>query len=644
MPLDLDYLDADRKLLEEFASWIDSTGEPDVDATVADADVFTFWRRVHSTGAIDAFDEDDIVEFLLEWCPRNYVADPDALCASIGAFLEFLGDTGRLDGGPKRAEALSTLANRLTPTTRAAMANPEDPGVAKTIFRHPMINPPGKPRYAELLAQGMSETTLNAELETRIAAYQALPSDEREALVGAAFYDEPDPVELPFIYIPPPATEVEAAAAAAPLLQKIERLREYFGEAGKPLTQKGNLKRADGKALIDLLDTGDQMELEFDDHTYRKSTTTRLPGLNSMVNIAKEAGAVRVHQRRLVPVKAWHRRSATERAASLYRAIIELGAMGSRDNQYALMQVIGEVLDGGVVHWLATLLAPEAEVEFDEIVDLAEPVLRGEIEPYWPQWSDRIKSFAHNGISQIFETLETAGVVAWIDRGQTRLGSHTYPSDGILRLTPLGRHVVPDDLPDAGYVLRRVDDLADAPASALIDVLDWVPDEQRQTLVEAWQPGVDPNDRVGQVVDLIASADDAGLRLKGFAVLELFQADVVGPAVRPLLDGPAAGHAALYLLSRGLADEAEVGGLINIGLFVDVLASSLDEPDEMCQAFSEAPQQGDQYAALEQMVRHPDPETQLVLDTLGQHLTDKKLAKAARKAAMRHRSWMANRT
>ena len=115
---------SDTRLLEEFASWLRATGQPETDATVADADVFTFWRRVHSSGALDAFDEDDIVDFLLEWCPRKYVADPDQLCASVGAFLEFLGDTGRLAGGRKRAEALRTLANLLTPTTRASMANP----------------------------------------------------------------------------------------------------------------------------------------------------------------------------------------------------------------------------------------------------------------------------------------------------------------------------------------------------------------------------------------------------------------------------------------------------------------------------------------------------------------------------------------
>jgi hypothetical protein len=653
MRLDQDFLDADRELLDEFASWL---GEHEVgtDATVADADVFTFWRRLHSTGVLDAFDEDDIVEFLLDWCPRKYVADPDHVCASVGAFLEFLADTGRLAGGAERAAQLSRLATHLAPVMRAM----DGPGgrAAKAVFKHPMANPPGKPSYAELLAQGaMSEKELEAELESRIADYYKLPERKRDALT-ARFHaeedaiaarhveEEPEPVELPFVYIPPPAAEVEAVADGAPLLQKIDALRDYLGESGKPLTERGNIKLADGKVLIELLDTGDEFEMEFDDHTYRKNTTERLPGLMSIVDIAKEAGAVRVHNRRLVPVKAWSRRSATERATAAYRAIIELGALGSRGDSYELFDTVHDVLDDGTVHWLAGLLDPDLEADFDRIVDAVEPVLRGEIEPYWPQWSEGVEGMAQQGISQIVETLEAASVVEWIGRGHTKFGSSTIPTGGRIRLTALGRHVVPDSLADAGYVLKRVDDLVDAPASALIDVLDGVPDEQRHAVVDSWQPGLDTRDHVGQIVDVIGSADDAALRLKGFAVLELFDDTTAEPAVRELLDGPAAGQAALYLMSRGLADEAELGHLIDIGVFVDVLAASLDDPEELCEMFSEAPHAADQYNALEQMVRHPSPETELVLDTLGQHLPDKKLAKAARKAAMRHRSWMANRT
>jgi hypothetical protein len=182
MRLDQDFLDADRELLDEFASWL-GENEVGTDATVADADVFTVWRRLHSTGVLDAFDEHDLVEFLLDWCPRKYVADPYHVCASVGAFLHFLAETGRLAGGAERAAQLARLATHLAPAMRAM----DGPGgrAAKAVFKHPMANPPGKPSYAELLAQGaMSEEELEAELQSRFAEYYELPERERDALTA----------------------------------------------------------------------------------------------------------------------------------------------------------------------------------------------------------------------------------------------------------------------------------------------------------------------------------------------------------------------------------------------------------------------------------------------------------------------------
>ena len=46
---------------------------------------------------------------------------------------------------------------------------------------------------------------------------------------------------------------------------------------------------------------------------------------------------------------------------------------------------------------------------------------------------------------------------------------------------------------------------------------------------------------------------------------------------------------------------------------------------------------------MEELWRHEQPETIEILEVLGKHLPDKKLAKAARKASIKHRSWMANR-
>ena len=46
---------------------------------------------------------------------------------------------------------------------------------------------------------------------------------------------------------------------------------------------------------------------------------------------------------------------------------------------------------------------------------------------------------------------------------------------------------------------------------------------------------------------------------------------------------------------------------------------------------------------IDDMWRHDQSETLEVLEALGRSLTDKRVAKAARKAALQHRSWIANK-
>ena len=112
----------------------------------------------------------------------------------------------------------------------------------------------------------------------------------------------------------------------------------------------------------------------------------------------------------------------------------------------------------------------------------------------------------------------------------------------------------------------------------------------------------------------------------------------------PPIDGqPSPGPRNDVLLPHGIADQSEVGELVDIGVFLDIFAVTLDDPEELCELFSSAPHSADQFAALER-IGGAFPHSAAVLDALGQRLFDRKLATAARRAAIRHRSWMANRT
>lgn len=121
-------------------------------------------------------------------------------------------------------------------------------------------------------------------------------------------------------------------------------------------------------------------------------------------------------------------------------------------NTYPIYDDANAILDNGVVHWLAALLPPDTEAALDDSLGSAEQVLTNELGSYWPRGFDE---YARRAVSRIFEVLVDAGVVEWINPETVSTSFDSYPRGGIVRLTALGRYVLPDDLLDAGYLLRR---------------------------------------------------------------------------------------------------------------------------------------------------------------------------------------------
>jgi hypothetical protein len=197
---------------------------------------------------------------------------------------------------------------------------------------------------------------------------------------------------------------------------------------------------------------------------------------------------------------------------------------------------------------------------------------------------------------------------------------------------------LPPYLPAAGIVLRTADDLTEVDLSDLITAMDHLPPEQHSALLRGWKPSLPVSERAGLVAAMIVDAHDAHTRLVGLRLLGMFDTDVAEPHMRQLLDTAAAGHAAIWLLEHNLAPPDAVGGFITPTVMVDILSQLLDHPDLLCEQFLGAHDPG---RMLEVFWRHPAPETAAVLDALGRHLPDRALAKRARKAAFKHRSWLA---
>jgi hypothetical protein len=597
-------------LLDELGDWLD-VPDSERDGVVSDVGFFLDWRYRHSSGVLDEFTPSEVAEFLLEWCPRRLRGRTNAslhLCFAVGIYADFMAATGRLIGGVDRATRLRRLADDLAPTVLAETRDPT-PAVDWADEDDPRL--------------------------------QAAMKEIKEKF-GPGSVEAPEPYELPFVYVSPPMADVESAAAAIPLLAKLDALREYLGPDGKQLTDKGNLKRADGRALVELLDTGDEMDPQIGDKTWRTPSTANLPQLNFILDIAKETGVVRVHERRLVPVKAWAARPTLQRAAALFASIVELGPLELRSSgRVALFDELHQLLDDGIVHWLAPLLAPDTvELPFESFLEWAQSVVSRQIAQYWPDEPDLFERFTAHDLSRIFEVLEAAGVVRWTDRLEMIEDyGYRYSTGGTVTLTALGRHLLPDYLDDAGYLLRRVDRVADADCAELIQAMMAAAEPQRQAVLAAWQPDRPAVERARMLTEAIVAGSSAASRMMGFIALHEFDVEVAEPLVRQLLDTEVAGHAALWLIQRGRADAETLGNFVDVAVLVDLLSSAVEAPEELCGLFAGVPEP---LRLLDNMWRHPAPETVLVLDALGRHLPDRTLAKAARKAAVRHRSWKAN--
>ncbi|WP_211226853.1 hypothetical protein [Amycolatopsis benzoatilytica] len=99
----------------------------------------------------------------------------------------------------------------------------------------------------------------------------------------------------------PPDAELAAAAEETAVVARLRALVEWVGD-GRALTATGNLKLADARALVELLDTGDEFDREVGGEIYRTRSSEELTVLSSLIELAKTIRVVRVVKGKLVRV------------------------------------------------------------------------------------------------------------------------------------------------------------------------------------------------------------------------------------------------------------------------------------------------------------------------------------------------------
>ncbi len=652
------YFETRDELLDEMelALRSDRSNADDVADIVASVSMLLDWRWNYSSGQLDDWSIDDIDEFLLDWLPRKYSGRPEEgaeIASSVADFFVHMGGRGRLAGGDDRAAALVTRAYAVADEVVAAMGDPSKFGMAKSLFSTDLSDGVGNPLadIGAMLGSGVDadDPALQALLQERMDAFNALPFEQRTAITGGpmpTIEEPPERIRIPVVDIPPSTADIERSAAASRLVTLVDGLVDHVGTKGIAVTQAGNLRLADAERLVKLLDTGDVWDrtLPWSDEPAPVRTSADLPWLTLVFDVAESAEAFVRLKTKVKVDPDWLDSEVAERAGRIVDALLAIGPVSSGAH-WQIFHDIATLLEDGIAHWLAMALPEGAEIRTEPFVDQAIELVDQYIPTrpvLWASTPGRFEEIVARQVYEVFDVLVFAGVIEWHDRVEiTGVSDRTYQGGGWFCLTPLGRHTMVGHIRTAGYDFSTIADLAIADADDVVNAA-MTTDVEPGDLLRRWRPDATTTDRADALVDFAMRADQPLQRLLAMTMLaELGSPADVEPAVRRMLDSGSAGHATLFLLEHGLAQPDEIGAFFDIAPLVDLLSTLLDEPDVLCGLFAET------HAAsaddlIEDLWRHDQPETIEILDTLGKHLPDKKLAKAARKAAIKHRSWIAN--
>lgn len=585
-------------------------------------------------GDLAEWASEDIAEILLSLYPAKAMMgseDLDRIPTGFAGFLRFLGDEGIMPA--VEAGATAELVERLRPHFHAAALDETNWSMGKRLL-------------SVARSEDVDITDSDA-MQRFMAGFNRRPLDERDAILGppaipeglGSFGGEIEP--LPPIVLPP-LDQLEAVARDAVWWRRVRRLVEFVGD-GRPLTDTGKLKLADGEVLVDLLETRDRFNERIGDRVFKTKSTAELPDVHLTFRIAVESGALTIEGKKVLPGQ--NAESFSDVLESFYGMWLALfQRIGPtqhhfRRNRYGmgwyaeeLDEVLPVLLLGIYRHGATSIDELVANVwthilnSFD-LAHLEETRLDEERETVGWALRRALDRLAEFGSVEITGVIETPRRYAGTDR-----------SGGTVALTPLGMWVVQrfasrvTSAPIVG-VLRE----ADAP-ELLAGVSD-LPDVEATAEIDAW---VDHHGSAAAplLVEAFGSVDETG---RGLAYAALFR---LGPqasdAVEALADDPGLDHyATIWRVDTltGTPSDMDCGGDPN--RFVRLLGAVIElrGPEAAVSAWAgPAARSVGLPTMLERAWRVDRPETEVVLAAIGATHPDKATAKAARRALFKRRN------
>lgn len=631
------------ELVTEFETWV-QTSRTGIDPSSAAVDAATLfdWKFSYLDGDLSRWSIADLHEFLIEWCPRKVSGPADLLAGipeHVGLVMEFLGSTGLLSRAGHSAPALSTYAVGLQQEFHAEMAAPANFGMAKSIF-------------ASLGAE--DPTSLGPEeLESLIAQFNDLPMDQRRTITDPAIQRMTQPPYLGTIQLPEPG-ELLASALAAPVLAAFDRLAEYFATA-RTLNKGGSITVADARGLAALLGTGEEPVVDDGHHSFRRRTAQNYPEVTRWVDWASQAGVLRKHRGKLVAVAKWSRGRRDDAIGTVLAAAAALLTTGPLTLSSRFYFRHDQLVDD---HAFAILLhaARSGDQQFADVLAMVTDAAEDDGGEHYP-------GHLHGALHQLLARLSQAGMITQdgIEWEPGKYGWSERRATGTFAITPLGIVVVGQLADETGAELVQM------PAPSRLTVDDLATLASNVDSSETWWRAV------SRFFDALESPDRvtasvAGLVVRLSAVSPLMMSTITStvpadqlerwePGLRRLATATADVAAtdateidetvrllALHSLDlHGLVDEQDSppdellrAGLVAAGLvcaddgaaFVATIAAHEHAAETASDLIVDAARLLPPYA--------PD-----LLDAIGRHFPDKRIAKAARKELFRVRSKIA---
>ncbi len=563
----------------------------------------------------------ELQEILLGLFPRKVVVEPEDVPLVVPAaanFLRYLDDTGLLAPGSDPLPRLLDALRRMEVPFRGEIADPANFDVGKMLF-------------SGMAADGV-DLNDEAAVGAWIEAYNALPEEERKRRLPRR--------TLPPMVLPDDET-LAAQALAAPAMRQLAAFLDWVGD-GRGLTQKGNLKLADGKALVALLDTSDRFDEIIGEEAFKTVSTTDLPGVDLVYRLALKARLARKQHGRVQRTKRGSRLAgeALDAWREVVTAMLDIGMIrAGREDHYGL-RWWEEHLEEGVAELLAVLAQGGAPPPVEAVREAAYQGFADDydLDALPATHRDRLPDGIGSSVDRLIARLVWLGAATreGADVELSPWGSERWVG-GELALTDLGRWFARPLLLAEGYEVSTTGALADASADTLLSEIGEWPPEAVNAEVRAWATARDaPADELAAAARR-ASAPD--VRALVFEALDMLGEEAV-PVVRQLVDdSDLRPWASFWLVQRGedepgSFDPADAPAALVQAFAVALLAGG---PEAVVEMLSHDTPVNEQLGMLDVLWRADDPYTTPVLEALASG-ADKKVAKTARKALFKRRS------